>query len=191
MAVSTASKVLWGLGAVFLLAGIIVIIVAMGSGSAAVGVTYLAEGQKSFTLKVDRNDHAGFSLLMKEGSADCEGTVYPQTEIKGPEDKTNKNFGIIFTKTCRIRGDTWAKEANLIDLGHFFIPDDSIGAKIKGDYQVTSPVELWAIDAGAEFGEAVGGIFAAMGLMILAIVLIVVGLILLCVGCCCMNSGAA
>merc|ERR1712032_88993 len=54
-----------------------------------------------------------------------------------------------------------------------------------GPMSLACPVDCWYIDVHAEIGEAVGGIFAAMGLVIVMVILFVAAAILFCVACCC------
>lgn len=58
-----------------------------------------------------------------------------------------------------------------------------------GDYQITASTEVWVVDALEEFAEAVGGLFAAMGLIILMVVFFLIGTILMFVACCCCCQG--
>merc|ERR1712151_1235698 len=62
-----------------------------------------------------------------------------------------------------------------------FNPSFGTSGATAGDYTVSgSGQKIWIVNVG----EAVGGIFAAMGIMVVAFILLGVGSILACVGCC-------
>lgn len=60
---------------------------------------------------------------------------------------------------------------------------------LDGDYEISCGSACWVVDAGEEFGEAVGGIMAMMGLLAVMAILLGVGDLLLCIACCCCCQG--
>lgn len=97
----------------------------------------------------------------------------------------------------------------LQSFGYARLPDDPNGAIVTethddgaggtytterrpawtGSMTLNCPVPCWYIDVHDEIGEAVTGIFAALGLMVVMIIMFIAATILFCVACCCCCQG--
>lgn len=184
--VSKASKILFGIGALLALGGIICFVVGSVTGAKGIEVKFVAADKSSFTLPVS-GAQCGFSLYMKRGG-DCDD-VHSKITVSGPEGKSLAN-GMTLVKDCKINDNAeWGKEEDLVKVGQFAIPEkNGTSNTLTGMYTVTSPVALWAVDMCGQVFKSARGILAFLALLVVAIALLVIGSILCCVGCCVLSS---
>lgn len=179
---STTQKILYGIAGVLGLVGVILGVVAVTAGSEGLKVDFEAENKASFSLKVTK-EHCGFSLYTKAVGNSCD-SVFQGTEVKWQGNEISN-----FQKDCDMFREEWAKtyDPELIHVGHWTHSKDLAGPGGAGDYSVvqTSNVPLWAVDFCGQVGEAVSGIFAMLGLFVVAIVVFIVSCIFCCVAACC------
>lgn len=158
------------------------------TASASVQVGYDVKGEKTFTLekKTSEGWGLGLSIHIRESKfPECD-TIKDGITIKGPT-----GDDIVISPDCASvqGGHEISNDPPLRTLGSF-CGLGSVDCPI-GEYDITSTADLWIMDVGEEIGEAVGGIFAAMGMMILVIIFFITASILCCVACCCMEKGQA
>merc|ERR1719401_2489854 len=145
----------------------------------------MAENMATVTLKVESGQGGlGYELHFKAAEHDQCDTIKGQTTITPPSGSNPFLFG-----GCGEVQSDWqaSNDPPLRKLGHFFL-NDNAGAKVYGDYVITSTHPIWVVDSGEEIGEAVGGIMAMLGVFVIAIIVFIVSCILCCVGCCCMGK---
>ena len=185
---NTKSKILFGVGGILGLVGAILMIVAATAGSEGLKVGFEAENQQTVTLTVETGKGGlGYALHIKASDhGSCE-SIKDGTTITKPSGASGSD-PYLFDGCHEIQSE-WEAENDpaLRKLGHWFLTDNS-GAKVYGDYTISSSVPVWVVDSGEELGEAVGGIMAMLGLFVVAVVIFVVSCILCCVGCCCMGK---
>merc|ERR1712217_645532 len=76
----------------------------------------------------------------------------------------------------------------VVQSAHLEVEAISSGTQtvVAGDYMITSSsADIWVVDWCAEIGEAIGGILASLGLVVIAGIVFLISSILCCVGCCC------
>jgi len=182
---NTKSKILFGVGGLLGLIGFILFIVAVTTGSESVKVGYVAENAKDPTVTAESGKgELGFAVHFEASKhSNCE-SISSATTITPPSGSNPLFFG-----TCNEAQSDWEKDNDppLRKLGHFFI-NENAGVKVFGGYKISCTANVWVVDSGEELGEAVGGIFAAMGIFVVGIILCIIGCILCCVGCCCMDG---
>ena len=179
------SKIIFGIAGVLALVGAIVIIVAVTTGSESTKVGFQVENQQNPTLKVENGKgRLGYALHFKASEHGSCDSIKSGTTITAPSGSAPLLFA-----SCQEAQAAWEASNNppLRKLGHFFL-NENAGVKVYGDYTISSSTSLWVVDSGEELGEAVGGIFAAMGIFVLGIVFFVISCIMCCVGCCCMGG---
>jgi len=164
-----------------------------GGESGKVGFEISGSADSSFELKGDQNaGDLGFELSIEKSVTDCTGAV-ATTEVKDPAGTAvsiTDKCGMVTTDAHLLENDPVLQEAG------YFLPTNggilNAAANVVGVYTVknTDGTKVWVVNIGEELGEAVGGIFAAMGIMVVGIILLAVGSILACVGCCCMCMGS-
>ena len=168
-------KILFASSVVAIIVGIILIIVAQVTAEKAADIDFYAKNSMNPSVSLDPSKF-GKTLLIKESEyGNCE-EIYKKTNISKPAS---------FSNSCSVAQVEWEKENDppLRELGRAYLLSGSAAAK---DYQIECPSPVWVVDYGKEFEAAVGGFFAALGLVVAGVVILIIGLIVACVGCCCM-----
>jgi len=184
---NTTSKILTGVGFLVGLIGICVAVAGVVTGSSALTVEWAAEDKTTLNLEVsDEHGVLGYTIYMEDDGPSACDTAFVTFSVTAPEGAGERSD---VTKMCHERPNEETQsymtshEPPLRKLARF-----SPVHGVHGEYVVNSQVRMWATDDLKEIGEAVGGIFAAMGMMIIAIAVVIVGFIFCCVACCCMGK---
>lgn len=185
------------------MAGAIVFIAGIVIGGGATATDFELAGVTTGTIDISQ-EHAGNALmvLIDLAKKDKCDDIFAQLSIKfvptgGAQEDITPNKQCDTNQVLSDEDFRRKSDPQLHDVATFDIKRQATAAggtateSVPGKYTVTSGEgsKIWVYDWLAEVGEAVGGIFAAMGIMVVAIILLVVGLILLCVGCCCLGKG--
>jgi len=193
-----APKILFIVAAVFVLIGVVVFIAGIVTGGESTSLGFDVANADSG--KVTCNDTAcgalgGFDVLILDtvSATDC-ATAVSKTVIFPPPFAPS----VSCSTRCGTASTNQQYKDNDPKLQQMCNFNPSLGntnmgtpGATAGDYQVVgSGQKIWVVNVGEEIGEAVGGIFAAMGIMVVAFILLGVGSILACVGCCCLCMGS-
>uniref|UniRef100_A0A7S2P1P2 Uncharacterized protein n=1 Tax=Zooxanthella nutricula TaxID=1333877 RepID=A0A7S2P1P2_9DINO len=173
----TRSKILFGIGGLLALIGVILFAVMMVTGNSAVTVDFMSADQQNFNLEITQHPGCKVALLALR-TANCDA-VYTATSVTDPDSQS-----VSISKDCSpFFEEDWVKNNNppLRKMGR-------ISQGKTGTYRVQSTFKLWAVDECGQVAEAVGGILAAMGLFVVMIIIFIVSCIFCCIGCCCMES---
>jgi len=176
------AKIVCTIAGLLALGGIITAIMGYVTGNDAVAPDFEAEEVKQWSVSIaSEAQQCAWQIYFKEGE-DCQAAVDGLT-VSGPATWPQSKY----TKHC--------DSNNLIGFDHvemdgfnlkWFAQVDPNETVVPGTYSVASSgPDFWVRDVCKEIGEAVGGIFAAMGIMVIAIVLFVLSSIFCCVACCC------
>merc|ERR1712039_1116774 len=185
------AKIMWIIGGVFSLVAAIILIAGVVVGKQGTSIGYEVKQQKSATWEVEAKDGGGtgwsMNIYIKHSDwASCDDAV-PSTTITDPNDDV-----LSISSRCSLTSaDGTEKADDPRMMGTFQYNDDDLGNEITGTYRVESDYEVWILDAAEVLGEAVGGIFAAMGIMMTGLAVSLVAAILCCVACCCMCTNSA
>jgi len=189
-----SSKILAGVGIGLGVVGVIIYAVSHLTAGGALKVGFEMEGQAGGTLAVGENDGLfGYEVLIKASDFSNCATISSGINVVDPNGDTVSGIWSCTANSAEPEYMT-NNDPPLSNLGHFFLPDgtgvDENGnaKRLQGNYVITSTAELWLVDSAGELGEAVGGLFAAMGIGLIAIILMIAGAILCCVSCCCMEK---
>merc|ERR1712066_439351 len=191
-AMEKAPKILFIVAAVFVLIGVIVLIAGIVTGGASTSLGFDVENADSG--KVTCKDTGcgalgGFDVLILKSlsTADCT-TAQSTTTVTAPDSTT-----VTCTNKCgsAIQSESYTTNDPALQEMCNFNPGGALNVAQVGDCTVAgSGQKIWVVNVGEEIGEAVGGIFAAMGIMVVAFILLGTGSILACVGCCCLCMGS-
>lgn len=186
MGCNTCQKVLGGVGGVTILAAIIVVIISVvGMGNAGNTHEWEVTGS-SVSFTVEHIIDTRLILIEESHSANCDN-LYQQVSdkiVSSPADMTFHN------KKCKPPDAEQAKQFQDA-YGKVFYELMEVGTSAE-DVTVTisnAPVHLYVWHGWGQVGEAVGGFFANMGLMIVAIILAIAACICFCVICCVGDKG--
>jgi len=162
--------------------GSILYAVAHVQGNSAVSIEFASENSQSFTLVVNSYSHCGFTLFT-QASEVCRA-MEMSTSIQDPLSRRVDLLG-----DCQRKMEQWMLDNDppIRKVGHFFIPNGPSGQMLLGNYAVSSSRPLWAVDACQQVGEAVSGIFTAMGIFAASVAVLVAAAVAACVACCCMG----
>lgn len=180
------AKILCGIASVLMLVGVIIMTVSGVSGGKGFEIDFNPKNAKNPTVKTESGKgDLGYCLHFKASEHSNCASLVAQTTCKSPS-----NTDIVVDDWCFYQQEEWEKEHDppLRKLARFYLKDNA-GVKEHGNYQITSPTNLWVRDLGAEIDEAASGIFAALGLFIFGVIVCIIADILFCVGCCCMAAG--
>lgn len=192
-----SSKILAGVGIGLGVVGAIIYAVAHLTAAAGASIGFEMEGKMGGTLAVGGSDGLlGYEVLIKTSDFSTCATISSSLAIVDPNGDTVSGSWSC-TGGNGVEDFRSSNDPPLSSLGAFGLPDGETTTnadgtqqtnRLQGNYVITSTAELWIVDTFEEFGEAVGGVFAAMGIGLIAIILIVAGAILCCISCCCMEK---
>lgn len=189
-----APKILFIVGGVFVLIGVIVFIAGIVTGGASTSLGFDVENADSGSVTCkDTGCGAlgGFDVLILQtvSTADC-NTAAGATTVTAPTGAASSTVTCVNKCGTLLQSESYKTNDPALQEMCNFNPGGALSAATVGDYTVAnSGQKIWVVNVGEEIGEAVGGIFAAMGIMVVAFILLGVGSILACVGCCCLCMG--
>jgi len=181
---------MWVIGGVFSIVAAIILIAGYVVGNAGLSIGYEVEQSTSGTWDVEAKDGGGSGWMMniyikQSDWGNCEA-AHTSTTITDPNGDT-----LSIISSCDSFFLDGTTDDNLRLMGHFNYNNDDLGNEITGTYSVESDYQVWILDAAEEAGEAVGGIFAAFGIMVTGLIVATVSAILCCIACCCMCNGSS
>jgi len=190
------AKIVFIVAIILTLVGGIIVIGAIATASASFDVGFEIEKKSSGSVTVQSGHSNVWKFEVYISQSDWESkskcnTIHAGVTITGCT--STDNAPIIFMNQCSDTSSTvdgtWQKgnDPPLRRLGSF---PGRLQSLDPGTCTITSGKELWVVDAAEEVGEAVGGIMAAIGLVMVGVVVALIGSILCCVGCCCLGNSS-
>lgn len=193
-----SSKILAGVGIGLGVVGVIIYAVAHLTAAAGTKIGFEMEGTMGGTLAVGDSDGLlGYEVLIKTSDFSTCATISSSLAIVDPNGTTVSGYWSCTANSAGAEDFRTKNDPPLSNLGTFYLSDGETTthpdgtqttSRLRGNYVITSTAELWIVDTFEEFGEAVGGIFAAIGIGLIAYILIIAGSILCCISCCCMEK---
>jgi len=172
---NTRAKIAFGVAVLLAIIGVVCIIVASAAAD-AVDVDFVVEGSQSFQIEL--TDDCVLDFLTEE-SEDCDAAG-AGIDVR-PADNS------AWLASCSLYTYSWLEDFEdppLQQVGQLW----AFSSSDRGTYEVSSVAKIWVHNGCEVVEDAVTGVLAMLGLLIVAIILLIVSGVLCCVGCCCLGD---